>query len=104
MPALRVRGPYLAMVTIAFGFVVEQGAAEWSELTGGWNGLIGHPAPSLLGADVRERGIAIARRSVLTLWSLLALRPPEREPVGQGHARRARLGDRQPVDRPRPDR
>ena len=28
LPALRVRGPYLAMVTIAFGFVVEQGAAE----------------------------------------------------------------------------
>ena len=27
IPALRVRGPYLAMVTIAFGFVVEQGAA-----------------------------------------------------------------------------
>ena len=25
IPALRVRGPYLAMVTIAFGFVVEQG-------------------------------------------------------------------------------
>jgi len=26
VPALRMRGPYLAMVTIAFGFVVEQGA------------------------------------------------------------------------------
>ena len=38
IPALRVRGPYLAMVTIAFGFVVEQGAAEWQDLTGGWNG------------------------------------------------------------------
>ena len=25
IPALRVRGPYLAMVTIAFGFVLEQG-------------------------------------------------------------------------------
>ena len=33
VPALRVRGPYLAMVTIAFGFVVEQGAAEWSSPT-----------------------------------------------------------------------
>jgi ABC-type branched-subunit amino acid transport system permease subunit len=28
VPALRVRGPYLAMVTIAFGFVIEQSAAE----------------------------------------------------------------------------
>src|SRR3954471_20416102 len=33
--ALRVRGPYLAMVTIAFGFVVEYGIVEWERLTGG---------------------------------------------------------------------
>jgi branched-chain amino acid transport system ATP-binding protein len=58
IPALRVRGPYLAMVTIAFGFVVEQGAAEWQGLTGGWNGLSGIPGPSLFGADIGERGIA----------------------------------------------
>jgi branched-chain amino acid transport system ATP-binding protein len=58
IPALRVRGPYLAMVTIAFGFVVEQGAAEWQGLTGGWNGLSGIPGPSLFGHDIGERGIA----------------------------------------------
>ena len=38
IPALRVTGPYLAMVTIAFGFVVEQGAAEWKEVTGAGTG------------------------------------------------------------------
>jgi branched-chain amino acid transport system ATP-binding protein len=58
IPALRVRGPYLAMVTIAFGFVVEQGAAEWQDLTGGWNGLSGIPSPSVFGADIGEKGIA----------------------------------------------
>jgi ABC-type branched-subunit amino acid transport system ATPase component/ABC-type branched-subunit amino acid transport system permease subunit len=58
VPALRVRGPYLAMVTIAFGFVVEQSAAEWQGLTGGWNGLSGIPGPSLFGADIGEKGIA----------------------------------------------
>ncbi len=58
VPALRVRGPYLAMVTIAFGFVVEQGAAEWRTLTGGWNGLMGISPPSLLGHQLDERGIA----------------------------------------------
>ncbi len=58
IPALRVRGPYLAMVTIAFGFVVEQSAAEWQGLTGGWNGLSGIPGPSLFGADIGEKGIA----------------------------------------------
>jgi branched-chain amino acid transport system ATP-binding protein len=58
IPALKVRGPYLAMVTIAFGFVVEQGAAEWQGLTGGWNGLSGIPGPSVFGSDIGERGIA----------------------------------------------
>jgi branched-chain amino acid transport system ATP-binding protein len=58
IPALRVRGPYLAMVTIAFGFVVEQGAAEWSGLTGGWNGLMGVPPPRAFGFEFSEREIA----------------------------------------------
>lgn len=58
IPALRVRGPYLAMVTIAFGFVVEQGAAEWRGLTGGWNGLMGIPTPGLAGFYFEEREIA----------------------------------------------
>ena len=59
VPALRVRGPYLAMVTIAFGFIVEQGAVELSWLTGGWNGLIGIPTPSLAGHKFAEREIAV---------------------------------------------
>jgi branched-chain amino acid transport system ATP-binding protein len=58
LPALRVRGPYLAMVTIAFGFVVEQLAAEWRELTGGWNGLLNIPHPSAFGFQFGERGTA----------------------------------------------
>jgi branched-chain amino acid transport system ATP-binding protein len=58
IPALRVRGPYLAMVTIAFGFVVEQGAAEWSDLTGGWNGILGIPMPTAFGFTFSEREVA----------------------------------------------
>jgi branched-chain amino acid transport system ATP-binding protein len=45
IPALRVTGPYLAMVTIAFGFIVESVSVEWRDLTGGASGLIGIPAP-----------------------------------------------------------
>ena len=67
IPALRVRGPYLAMVTIAFGFVVEQGAAEWQGLTGGWNGLSGIPGPSVLGHDIGERGIAFLTLALTVL-------------------------------------
>jgi branched-chain amino acid transport system ATP-binding protein len=67
IPALRVRGPYLAMVTIAFAFVVEQGAAEWQGLTGGWNGLSGIPGPLFLGRDIGEKGIAYLTLALVVL-------------------------------------
>ena len=59
LAALRVSGPYLAMVTIAFGFIVEYGAIEWKDLTGGANGLLNIPQPSLAGYEFSERGLAI---------------------------------------------
>ncbi len=70
VPALRIRGPYLAMVTIAFGFVVEQGAVEWSGLTGGWNGLLGIPAPSVFGYEFSERDttLLIVALTLASLW------------------------------------
>jgi branched-chain amino acid transport system ATP-binding protein len=67
IPALKVRGPYLAMVTIAFGFVVEQSAAEWQGLTGGWNGLSGIPGPSVFGTEIGERGIAYLTLALVVL-------------------------------------
>jgi branched-chain amino acid transport system ATP-binding protein len=45
IPALRVTGPYLAMVTIAFGFIVESVSIEWADLSGGSSGISGIPAP-----------------------------------------------------------
>jgi branched-chain amino acid transport system ATP-binding protein len=60
MPALRVRGPYLAMVTIAFGFIVEHGTVEWRDLTGGGNGLVLTAPPTIFGMQLSERGLAIA--------------------------------------------
>jgi len=70
VPALRIRGPYLAMVTIAFGFVVEQGAVEWSGLTGGWNGLLGIPPPSVFGYEFSERDttLLIVALMLASLW------------------------------------
>ena len=50
LPALRVSGPYLAMVTVAFGFVVEAAATEWRGLTGGAAGLSGIPGAGIPGA------------------------------------------------------
>ena len=45
IPALRVTGPYLAMITIAFGFIVESVSIELRDLTGGSSGLADIPAP-----------------------------------------------------------
>lgn len=47
IPALRVTGPYLAMITIAFAFVVHHGLMEWRDVTGGANGLMGIPMPTM---------------------------------------------------------
>ncbi|HEX6981016.1 MAG TPA: branched-chain amino acid ABC transporter ATP-binding protein/permease [Alphaproteobacteria bacterium] len=82
IPALRVKGPYLAMVTIAFGFVVEQGAAEWRDLTGGWNGLLNIPPPSAFGLDFSEREIAllVLALTVASIWFFARL---SRGPWGQ---------------------
>ena len=70
IPALRVRGPYLAMVTIAFGFVVEQGAAEWKDVTGGWNGIMYIPLPEAFGHTFIERDVALLV-AVLTLATVV---------------------------------
>ena len=70
IPALRVRGPYLAMVTIAFGFVVEQGAAEWKDVTGGWNGIMFIPLPEAFGYSFIERDVALLV-AVLTLATVV---------------------------------
>lgn len=59
LPALRVKGPYLAMVTIAFGFIVEHGVIEMGSLTGGQNGIMGIAGPSLGGFVRGERAVAM---------------------------------------------
>jgi ABC-type branched-subunit amino acid transport system ATPase component/ABC-type branched-subunit amino acid transport system permease subunit len=41
--ALRVSGPYLAMVTIAFGIIVESVLVEWVSVTGGPGGIFNIP-------------------------------------------------------------
>jgi ABC-type branched-subunit amino acid transport system ATPase component/ABC-type branched-subunit amino acid transport system permease subunit len=59
LPALRASGPYLAMITIAFAFIVQHGTIEWKTLTGGQNGLMGLVPPTLAGHPFGEREMAI---------------------------------------------
>ena len=48
LPALRVKGIYLGMATLAFGFIVEEGLARWESVTGGNKGLMVNP-PAFFG-------------------------------------------------------
>lgn len=59
IPAARMAGPFLAMTTIAFAFIVEHIAIEWESLTGGQNGLIGVPMPIFAGLQFAERELVL---------------------------------------------
>ena len=71
LPALRVTGPYLAMMTIAFGFLVEHGTIEWRSVTGGHNGLMGIPQPALTASVNGERAMALIAVVVAAISLLL---------------------------------
>ena len=48
-PVLRLRGDYLAIVTLGFGQIVHTVLVNWTELTGGPNGISGVLRPSFFG-------------------------------------------------------
>lgn len=50
-PVLRLRGDYLAIVTLAFGEIIRIILLNWYEFTGGPNGLLGIPKPTLFGLE-----------------------------------------------------
>jgi ABC-type branched-subunit amino acid transport system ATPase component/ABC-type branched-subunit amino acid transport system permease subunit len=51
-PTVRVRGVYLAVITIAFGLVFENILVEWLSVTGGTQGLIGIPRGRAFGVSL----------------------------------------------------
>jgi len=48
-PVLRLRGDYLAIVTLAFGEIVRIVLLNWTEVTNGPNGISGIPKPTFFG-------------------------------------------------------
>lgn len=70
LPALRVKGPYLAMITIAFAFIVQHAAVEMRDLTGGQSGIMGILAPQLWAGLGPEQTVAIL--AIVTTTVVLA--------------------------------
>jgi branched-chain amino acid transport system permease protein len=55
-PVLRLRGDYLAIVTLAFGEIIRIVLLNWVSLTGGSNGISGIPRPSFFGLPFSMEG------------------------------------------------
>lgn len=56
IPALRLRGDYLAIVTLGFGEIVRLILNNWDSLTGGPNGISGIASPVLFGISLGGLG------------------------------------------------
>jgi len=54
-PVLRLRGDYLAIVTLAFGEIIRVVLLNWYNFTGGPNGISGIPKPTFFGLEL-DRG------------------------------------------------
>ncbi|WP_250655142.1 high-affinity branched-chain amino acid ABC transporter permease LivM [Alkalimarinus coralli] len=54
-PVLRLRGDYLAIVTLGFGEIIRILLNNWTNITGGPNGIGSIPKPSLFGLEFGRR-------------------------------------------------
>ena len=94
-PVLRLRGDYLAIVTLAFGEIIRLVIINWQHLTGGPNGVSGIPRPSFFGIPLdtgRRRPCGKTRHRVFA-------DPSHRVPVlfDPGAGAPHQLGDDQPA-------
>ena len=59
-PVLRLRGDYLAIVTLAFGEIIRVVLLNWYEFTGGPNGISGIPKPTFFGLELSRGDDGVA--------------------------------------------
>ncbi len=79
LPAMRVKGIYLGMATLAFGFIVEEVLARWESVTGG-NAGIHIKKPNLFGwvleTEIQFYFLCLVITVIATLGILNLLRSP----------------------------
>lgn len=82
LPALRVKGIYLGIATLAFGFIVEEVLARWEPVTGGNAGM--HvKSPHLAGWELDSANEFYFLCLVVTVLSTLAVLNLLRSPTGR---------------------
>jgi branched-chain amino acid transport system permease protein len=82
-PVLRLRGDYLAIVTLAFGEIIRLILINWVPVTGGYAGISGIPRPTLFGLpfNASDEGFAAyfqiefspVHRAIFLFYLILAL-------------------------------
>jgi branched-chain amino acid transport system permease protein len=82
-PVLRLRGDYLAIVTLAFGEIIRLILINWVSFTGGYAGVSGIPRPTLFGIpfNASDEGFAArfgiefspVHRTLFLYYTILAL-------------------------------
>jgi branched-chain amino acid transport system permease protein len=82
LPALRVKGIYLGIATLAFGFIVEEVFARWESVTGGNSGV--HiKAPNLFGWKLDSADEFYFLCLLLTVGATLIILNLLRSPTGR---------------------
>lgn len=82
IPAIRVSGLYLAMVTLAFAIVVEQVIGHWRSVTGGFTGMLVE-TPRLMGVSLGAPKVFYYVCLVVCVLVLLALANLMRSGIGR---------------------
>ncbi len=82
-PVLRLRGDYLAIVTLAFGEIIRLILINWVDFSGGYAGISGIPRPTLFGIpfNASDKGFAATfgleyspnHRTIFLYYVILAL-------------------------------
>ena len=85
IPALRLKGPYLAIATLGFQVTVDQVLGRWDAVTGGRMGL-GVPYPEIAGVSLAEPRVYALVCLAFAIATLIAAKNLVRSRIGRAFA------------------
>ncbi len=83
IPALRLKGYYLAMATLGFAVVTYVVLRQWGPVTGGAMGLTGIPRPKLFGHEFNDESSYYYLILAATLFTFFIVRNIIASPIGR---------------------
>lgn len=83
VPALRLRGDYLAIVTLGFGEIIRLVLNNWDSFTNGPNGITGIARPSLMGFAFAQLEYYYYIIFVIVIFAVIVIRRVESSRIGR---------------------